>query len=66
MTCFNGGYYDCQDFGGYLYRGKNGDECVSAEECLKKGGHPYYDSGKCLEVKPAENGNFIERSDGIY
>lgn len=39
-TCIKG--HSCTEFGGYLYHGENGDECVSANECLsKEGWHPY-------------------------
>lgn len=62
-TCING--YNCTFYGGYLYQGENGDECVSAKECLDKGWHPYSDLGECLEIDPSSDGNFIERADDI-
>ena len=42
-TCIKG--YSCKDFGRYFYRGENEDECISAEECLDKGWHPYSSQG---------------------
>ena len=62
--CING--YSCREFGAYLYLGTGIEECVSAEKCLKEGWHPYSDSGECLEINPAADGNFIEWADGVY
>ena len=43
--------YSCTSFGGYLYQGENGNECVSTEKCLsKEGWHPYSDIGECLKT----------------
>lgn len=66
QTCVE--YKNCMIYNGYFYRGESGSgkECVSAEECLKKGWHPYPDLGECLEIEPASDGDFIERADNIY
>ena len=64
-TCIKD-YFNCTYFGGYLYRGEDGDECVSVEKCLsKEGWHPYSNPEECLEIDPAPDGDFIERADGI-
>ena len=63
-ACIKG--YDCKDFGAYLYLATDRDECISAEKCLKEGGYLYFDSGECLEIEPAPDGDFIKRADSIY
>ena len=54
-------------YGGYLYRGEGGNECVSAEDCIrKKKGHVFPALGGCVERDPAPDGNFVERTDYVY
>ena len=58
--------YDCMNYGGYLYQGQDGNECVSAKECLEeKNGHAYSDLGECVQIDPEIGGGFVDRADDI-
>lgn len=57
----------CSSYDWYLYHGTGGDECVSAEDCLKeKKGHAYANLEECIQKDPIIDENFAERDDNVY
>ena len=55
-------YYDC-----YLYEYDGIKECVTAEECeAKEGWYAYFELLVCSNVPPAEDGNFMKRTDNVH